>query len=251
MPHAPQGNATLVGGQFDRTLAAQEEAIALAGEAADAIKDGIAASESFLRELAATQEFLDSVSPTLLGVKHASRFQARAVYNEMSHCCPKSCSPSKLSVRHNLRATRASRAGAQVLGPLGEDGATRKPCVATSAELVGRYTVEFEIAGESAAVAARRRRRLAESSEQVSAEPSCSVHAGYSVCRHMAGLEYTDLSDAPELPRYVGPVKGGGGNRLLGGLVLNQVRTAMEETACDGRFPDLSSKCAERLFFER
>ena len=73
---------------------------------------------------------------------------------------------------------------------------------------------------------------------------------GYDVCSAREDrTEYVDLTDANELPRWLGGAKGA--NRVMGGLVLNQVRSPMDPGACSSKHRGLSAKCAKKLFFER
>ena len=73
---------------------------------------------------------------------------------------------------------------------------------------------------------------------------------GYNVKGILDVLYHVNLTDAPELPRWLGGSKGS--NRVLGGLVLHQTRGSMlDPDACTVGFPSLSAKCSDKLFAER
>lgn len=133
----------------------------------------------------------------------------------------------------------------QVVGPMNADGA-RSPCLATAAQATGQYKITFSLRAGGLAAKPASGRRL-----QAVDHDGYGPWDGYHICSPSpsAGRGSTDLSDAPELPRWLGASKGG--NRLMGGLVINQIRTGLDPDACEGRYSDLSASCAEKLFYER
>ena len=143
------------------------------------------------------------------------------------------------------------------MGPVDESGRRQASCPALEAELTGRYDISFVAGGVAASSAVGRSRRLLQRSnsetESFAVEyDGCGPwEGGYLVCgdKQKRRSGHVDLTGAQELPRWLGASKGG--NRVMGGLVLNQVRSPMDPDSCKSKHSALSAKCTEKRFFER
>ena len=149
-----------------------------------------------------------------------------------------------------------------MVGPQGADGPA--PCVATSSRSQGTYNVTFQLPASSSPadenMLAGGRRRLmarggAKSSGAKADNPnnqvtvSADMWGGYRIHEDLSNLNQVYLDGAGERERWLGGSSGS--NRVVGGLMIHQMRGGLDPSSCGTLFSNLSTGCSEVSMYKR